>query len=119
MIDYSKVFFNELDDSEYPLQAFFDYDMTQPQIDEWIASEDFKELSGLSVGNVELALTIFGRHDFKLEAVCTSSDNKQHWVELNDQFTNADKLLARIPDDKKSKLKELFQKKASKQEREL
>ena len=107
-IDYSKVSFNELD-IEYPLQAFFNYETTQEEISEWLANEvTCDEIpEEITIVGMELCLTIFGRHDFKLEAVCTSDGGSQFWVELDNQFTNADEFISLIPDYGKIKLEDL------------
>lgn len=107
-IDYNKVSFNELD-MEYPLQAFLNYNMTQNEIDEWLVNEvSCEEIpEEITVIGVELCLTIFTRHDFKLEAVCTSDGGNQFWVELHNQFTNADEFVSLIPDYGKIKLEDL------------
>ena len=107
-IDYNKVSFNELD-MEYPLQAFFNYEITQEEISEWLANEvTCDEIpEEITIVGMELCLTIFSRHDFKLEAVCTSDGGSQFWVELNNQFTNADEFISLIPDYGKIKLENL------------
>ena len=104
-IDYNKVSFNELD-MEYPLQAFFNYEISQNEIDEWLANEvSCEEIpEKITIVGMELCLTIFGRHDFKLEAVCTSDGGSQFWVELDNQFRNADELIQLIPDYGKLKI---------------
>lgn len=104
-IDYNKVSFNELD-MEYPLQAFFNYEITQEEISEWLANEvTCDEIpEEIIIVGMELCLTIFGRHDFKLEVVCTSDGGIQFWVELNNQFTNADEFISLIPDYGKLKI---------------
>lgn len=107
-IDYNKVSFNELD-MEYPLQAFFNYEISKNEIDEWLANEvSCEEIpEEISIVGIELCLTIFARHDFKLEAVCTSDGGNQFWVELNNKFTNADEFVSLIPDYGKIKLEDL------------
>ena len=106
MLDYTKVTFNELDDTDKPLQVFYNYDLEQSEIDdllrEYATVEEIPE--GVSVQKVELCLTIYARHDFKLEACCTDTDNNQYWIELDTQFTDADKLISLIPDYWKIKL---------------
>jgi hypothetical protein len=108
-IDYNKLSFNELDNDVYPLQVFFNYAMLQDEIDEWVANEvtDKEIPKGVSIKGIELLLTIFGKHDFKLEAVCTSNDNNQYWVELDNMFSNADEFISLIPNYEKIKLEEL------------
>ena len=34
MLDYTKVTFNELDDTDKPLQVFYNYDLEQSEIDD-------------------------------------------------------------------------------------
>lgn len=100
MLDYTKITFNELDDTDKPLQAFYNYDLKESEIDsfleEYATVEEVPE--GVSIQKVELCLTIYAQHDFKLEACCTDTDNNQYWVELKSQFTNADELISLIPD---------------------
>ena len=107
-IDYSKVSFNELD-MEYPLQAFFNYEISQNEIDEWLANEvSCEEIpEEISIVGIELCLTIFAKNDFKLEAVCTSNGGNQFWVELHNQFTNAYEFISLIPDYEEIKLEDL------------
>ena len=104
-IDYSRVSFNEIDIG-YPLQIFFGYETTQKEISKWLANEvTCDEIpEEITIIKMELCLTIFARHDFKLEAICTSDCGTQFWVTLNDQFTNADEFIALIPDHVKIKL---------------
>lgn len=98
-IDYTKVTFNKLN-NEYPLQVFFSYQISQNEINEWLANEvTCEEIpEEISIVEIELCLTIFGRHDFKLEAICVSECGSQFFVELNNHFTNADELISLIPD---------------------
>ena len=100
MLDYTKITFNELDDTDKPLHAFFNYDLKENEIDDFLEAyakvEEVPE--GVYIQKVELCLTIYARHDFKLEACCTDTDNNQYWVELKSQFTNADELISLIPD---------------------
>ena len=100
MLDYAKITFNEIDDTDKPLQVFYNYDLTQTEIEELIeeyATED-EVPKEVSIVGIELCLTIFARHDFKLEAICTSDAGEQFWVELHNQFTNADEFVSLIPD---------------------
>lgn len=97
MIDYSKVSFNELNIDCYPLQCFFNY-----EVDIAIFLENYDEYKEVpenaNIVEVELCLTVFARNDFKLEAVCMSDYGKQFWIELQEQFTNADGFISLIPD---------------------
>lgn len=106
MLDYTKITFNELDDTDKPLQAFYNYDLKESEIDifleEYATVEEVPE--GVSIQKVELCLTIYAQHDFKLEACCTDTNNEQYWVEINKQFTNADEFIQMIPDYEKIKL---------------
>ena len=85
------------------------YETTQEEISEWLANEvTCDEIpEEITIVGMELCLTIFGRHDFKLEAVCTSDGGSQFWVELDNQFTNADEFISLIPDYGKIKLEDL------------
>ena len=105
IIDYNKVTFNELK-MEYPLQAFFNYKITQEEILVWLANEvSCDEISEeIAIVEMDLCLTIFGRHDFKLDAVCTSDCGSLFWVEFDNKFTNADEFISLIPDYGKIKL---------------
>lgn len=112
MLDYTKITFNELDDTDKPLQAFYNYDLKESEIDsfleEYATVEEVPE--GVSIQKVELCLTIYAQHDFKLEACCTDTNNEQYWVEINKQFTNADEFIQMIPDYGKIKIvrKEIY-----------
>ena len=37
--DYRRLSFNKLDQTCYPLRAFFNYEMSQEEIDEWLAND--------------------------------------------------------------------------------
>lgn len=106
MLDFTKIGFNELDDTDKPLQAFYSYNLKESEIndflEEYATVEEVPE--DVSIQKVELCLTIYTRHDFKLEACCTDTENNQYWAELNPQFTNADKFISLIPDYEKIKL---------------
>jgi len=106
MLDFTKISFNELDTDNKPLQAFYNYDLKESEIDDFLEEyatvEEVPE--GISVQKVKLRLTIYAQHDFKLEACCTDTNNEQYWVELNKQFTNADEFIQMIPDYGKIKL---------------
>ena len=106
MLDYTKITFNELDDIDKPLQAFYNYDLKESEIDDFLEEyatvEEVPE--GVSIQKVELCLTIYAQHDFKLEACCTDTNNEQYWVEINKQFTNANEFIQMIPDCGKIKL---------------
>ena len=98
MLDFTKITFNEID-NEKPVQVFYGYDLTQSGIDkfleEYATCEEVPE--GVSIQNVELCLTIYSQHEFKLEACCTDADNEQYWVVISKQSTNADEFIRLIP----------------------
>ena len=75
MLDYTKITFNELDDTDKPQQAFYNYDLKENEIDsfleEYATVEEVPE--GVSIQKVELCLTIYAQHDLILEACCTVS----------------------------------------------
>lgn len=100
MLNFTKINFNELDDTDKPLQAFYNYDLKENEIndflEEYATVEEVPE--GVSIQKVELCLTIYAEHDFKLEACCTDANNEQYWVELNSQITNADEFISMVPD---------------------
>ena len=109
MLDYTKITFNELDDTDkplQPLQAFYNYDLIESEIDDFLEEyatvEEVPE--GVSIQKVELCLSIYTRQDFKLEACCTDTNNEQYWVELNKQFINADEFVDLIPDYEKIRI---------------
>lgn len=106
MLDFLKISFNELDNTDRPLQVFYNYNLKGSEIndflEEYATVEEVPE--GVSIQKVELCLTIYARHDFKLEACCTDTENNQYWVELNKQFTNADEFISLIPNYGKIKL---------------
>lgn len=99
MLDFTKITFNELDNTDKPLQAFYNYDLKESEINDFLEEcatvEEVPE--GIHIQKVELCLTIYARHDFKLEACCIDTNNEQYWVEINKQFTNADEFICLIP----------------------
>ena len=100
MLDYTKITFNEIDDTEKPLQVFYNYDATQTEIEELVeeyADED-EVPRGMYLCGIELVLTIYSRNDFKLEGVVSNDNAEQFWFELDKQFRNADEFISLIPD---------------------
>lgn len=106
MLDYMKIAFNEMDNTDKPLQVFYNYNLKEKEINDFLEEcVTIEEVpKGVSIKKVELCLTIYAKHDFKLEACCTDINNKQYWVELNEQFTNADEFISLIPNYGKIKL---------------
>ena len=102
MLNYQKIIFNELDNTNIPVQVFYGYDLKGKEIEEvlneYATVEEVPE--GVSIRKIELCLNIYEKHDFKLEACCTDEINNQYWIEINQQFTNADELIHLIPDYK-------------------
>lgn len=104
MIDYTKIRFDEIDKEE-PTQVFYYYDLTEQELDNFIAyyiPEDYLP-SDVTVTDIELCLTIFVKRDYKLEAICNTGDNKI-WVELWYQVANADEFLKLIPKEEGVKI---------------
>ena len=103
MLNYAKITFNELDDADKPFQAFYNYDLKGSEIndflEEYATIEEIPE--NVSIQKIELCLTIYARHDFKLEACCTDTENNQYWIEIITQFFNADEFINLIPNYKK------------------
>lgn len=100
MLDYTKITFNEIDDTDKPLQVFYNYDATQTEIEKLVeeyATED-EVPRGMYLYGIELCLTIYSARDFKLEGVVTNDNNEQFWFEFDKQFTNADEFIQLIPD---------------------
>lgn len=98
MLDYTKITFNEIDDTDKPLQVFYNYDATQTEIEKLVeeyATED-EVPRGMYLHGIELCLTIYSARDFKLEGVVTNDNNEQFWFELDKQFTNADEFIQLI-----------------------
>ena len=107
MLDFTKMAFNEINETDIPLQIFYGYDLNKQEIknffDTYATVEEVPE--GVSIQKIELLLSIYAKHDFKLEACCTDSDNNQYWVEINLQFANADEFIRLLPDCTKEILK--------------
>ena len=103
MLNYAKITFNELDDTDKPIQAFYNYNLKRNEINDFIEEyatvEEIPE--NVSIQKIELCLTIYARHDFKLEACCTDTENNLYWVEIIMQFFNADEFINLIPNYKK------------------
>ena len=105
MLDYSKITFNEIDDTDRPLEVFYNYDLTQTEIEKLVrkyATEDDVP-KGVRLCNIELMLSIYSKNDFKLEAVGNDDDGEQYWIELEQQSRNEDELLQLIPEHVKMK----------------
>ena len=99
MLDYTKITFNEIDDTDKPLQVFYNYDATQTEIEKLVeeyATED-EVPRGMYLYGIELCLIIYSARDFKLEGVVTNDNNEQFWFELDKQFRNADEFIQLIP----------------------
>lgn len=107
MLDFTKIAFNEIDGTYIPLQIFYSYDLNKQEIknflDIYATEEEVPE--DVSIQKIELLLSAYAKHDFKLEACCTDSDNNQHWVEINFRFANAVKFIQLLPDYAKGILK--------------
>ena len=95
MLDYTKITFNEIDDTDKPMQVFYNYDATQTEIEELVdeyASED-EVPRGMCLCSIELCLSVYSRNDFKLEAVCSNDNAEQFWFEFDKQFRNEDEFI--------------------------
>lgn len=106
MLDFTKISFNEIDDTDKPLQVFFNYDLSETEIydlvDEYATEDEVPK--GMILCSIELLLSIYSRNDFKLEAVVNNDNGEQFWFELNKQFSNADEFIQLIPDYGKIRL---------------
>lgn len=128
-IDYSKLSFCRVErveeDTEYPVMAFFNYDATRKEIDEWLAewrakwrewrteipenaTVGFDEIpEDVTIKSVEFLLTIHfidGKRIFVVEAGCRCDDEQYYWVEvgrsdeaLAEEKLNTDEFISRIP----------------------
>lgn len=80
MLDFTKIKFNEIDNVSMPSQIFYEYNLSQNEIDKFL--EEYatcEEISkDVSIRKIELCLIIYSRHDFKLEAYCTNVNNEQY-----------------------------------------
>lgn len=107
MLDFTKITFNEIDGTYVPLQIFYGYDLNKQEIknflDIYATAEEVPE--DVSIQKIELLLSAYAKHDFKLEACCIDSDNNQYWVEINFRFANAVKFIRLLPDCAKGILK--------------
>lgn len=106
MLDYTRITFNEMDNTDKPLQVFYNYDVEQTEIEELVeeyADED-EVPRGVYLCGIELALTIYSRNDFKLEGVVSNDNAEEFWFELNKQFRSADEFIQLIPDYEKLKI---------------
>ena len=107
MLDFTKMTFNEIDETDVPLQIFYGYDLNKQEIknflDIYATAEEVPE--DVSIQKIELLLSVYAKHNFKLEACCTDSNNNQYWVEINLQFVNADEFIRLLPDCAKEILK--------------
>lgn len=101
MLDYTKITFNEIDDTEMPIQVFYNYDVTQTKIEELVEqyAEENEVPRGMCLCGIELVLNIYSKNDFKLEAVCSNDNGEQFWFELDKQFRNVDEFVQLIPDE--------------------
>lgn len=106
ILDFKKISFNELGDTDTPLQAFYNYDLQGNEIETFLrtyaSTEEVPE--GVSIQKIELCLTFYSKHDFKLEACCMDTDNNPHWVEMIKQFTNAGKFISLMPNNIKTQI---------------
>jgi len=107
MLDFTKITFNELDDTDKPYQVFYGYELDQNGIDDLlrIYADDKDIPEDAIVQNIELCLTCYSRHDYKLEACCTDINNKQYWIELSFRLTNCDEFIKIIPECERIKIK--------------
>ena len=86
MLNYNKIFFNETDEGD-PIQYFFGYDITESELDRFLAYyiEEDNFASDTEVVLQELCLTEFSDDDYKLEAIFNLNDNTQSWITLYDK----------------------------------
>lgn len=110
MLDYSKVTYNEIDDTDEPLQVFFNYEVAQADIEKIVEAyaTDDEVPKGMYLCGMELCLCVYSINDFKLEAVCSNDNAEQFWFEINNQFRDADILLSKIPPDILNKIRDMF-----------
>lgn len=107
MLDFTKITFNELDVTDKPYQVFYGYELDQNGIDDLlrIYADDKDIPEDAIVQNIELCLTLYSRHDCKLEVCCTDINNKQYWIELIFRLTNCDEFIKIIPECERIKIK--------------
>lgn len=102
MLDYTKITFNEIDNTETPVQIFYNYNAAQKEIEELVEqyAEENEVPRGMYLCGIELVLNIYSKNDFKLEAVCSNDNGEQFWFEINKKFRNADEFIQLIPNEK-------------------
>lgn len=107
MLDYTKITFNEIDNTGNPVQVFYNYEATQTEIEKLVEeyAEEDEVPRGVCLCRIELVLTIYSKNDYKLEAVCSNDSAEQFWFELNKQFRNANEFIQLIPDYGKLRIK--------------
>jgi len=85
MLDFEKISFNEMDDSDTPIQFFFLYDFLdngeRKLMHDFVDTWGIDEKKGIS--SIELCLTMFSKDDWKLEAVVAHEYGKE-WYEMGD-----------------------------------
>ena len=92
-VDMSRLSFRGYDDTEFPLQFFFGYDVPKEQIQ---ALASFWGYKGSLCQDIDIVLDLFYPEACPVEAVLTFSDNEQRWVDLRSTGNLLDQFISII-----------------------
>lgn len=101
MIDYSKVYFNEMDDTVIPVQYFFGYDLTEQELAAFITYYIPEMPDDKETDTAELCVSRYSHNDWKVEFISHNTDGTTDWFELLPNVTECDAFMEIVPADKR------------------
>jgi hypothetical protein len=104
MLDITKLSFNEMDNTETPLQFFFNYNVTDAEKQDFISDISHDE----KCTNIEVCLDMYSNDDWKLEAIIDYESGKQEWIDINEAFHSATEYLEIIHNTKTERAEEAY-----------
>lgn len=95
MFDYDKIHFKEVDDTDVPLQIFFEDEMSEVEFESFV--EDYIDKGQIQEGNEivshEFCLSMYSKEDYKLEMHVKYMDLTPDWLEVLPSFRDADRFI--------------------------
>ena len=105
-IDATKISFNEIDDSDRPLQIFFNYDISLYKTVRYLV-ENLGITNKFQIQSIEICVTVFSANDNKVELIVNYGDargnqNEQSWYVIDERTSDISgflNLLKKAPED--------------------
>ena len=96
MFDYDKIHFKEVDDTDVPLQIFFEDEMSEIEFQSFV--EDYIDKEQMQGKNKivfhEFCLSMFSEHDYKLEMHVKFDDYTPDWFPVREVLNGKELLEA-------------------------